>query len=662
MEVGMANTPETAVSTQDESSKDILQTQPLDAADTSPEIELAASNEKYRLISTGDGTDGSSNSKDKGGSSDEDEHDITHDSNTADSTPSQPTKDSTPNNDTQMHSQQQNDLDLSDVATTVALTTQASIVAFLQLGDKARESTALESTIAQIQAHVQQNRHDIDTSSYGVFDAHDLSSSLDPAVASSDPSDLLSSEFARIIYSDDRIHPLSKTARTMTSPIPANYDSVLPPAHVDYEEDQDVLHFGLTMIMSRSESVDDFQDDTVNLTNETSICQGGAFITHPLTLLRPTSPTDRSENQSATNHTMSDRTERVGTNPTADCNDITKTAPSLDLAEKDTSDTHSSTRCGTGNNRDVPTFQQPEPLVVIDREKSDDTREGKKSVSDQEQRYTNCMASLNELQAEYNLINSTNQNFVGDYKTKLEERLQEVTLKSNEFWNYKRVVSLSAENSRTGKTLPVYTIDQLESTERKKENEVVTVRLDNIKLRNKLRRHEQLLRQKEELADGLHLIDFEQLKIENQTFNEKIEERNDELLKLRKKITNVVQVLTHVKEKLQFVQCETVDLKQELISLEDEVAKRRDLLPLEKQDRDDLRNTNINIRQKNGLLGNNNLLYDYGEKVDESKELNHRINSLQQHYDGLMNETQRLHQKMQKLQFLSSMKNAYAIE
>ena len=31
----------------------------------------------------------------------------------------------------------------------------------------------------------------------------------------------------------------------------------------------------------------------------------------------------------------------------------------------------------------------------------------------------------------------------------------------------------------------------------------------------------------EELAEGLHLIDFEQLKIENQTYNEKIEERNE---------------------------------------------------------------------------------------------------------------------------------------
>ena len=57
-----------------------------------------------------------------------------------------------------------------------------------------------------------------------------------------------------------------------------------------------------------------------------------------------------------------------------------------------------------------------------------------------------------------------------------------------------------------------------------------------------MKKREAQLKQKEELADGLHLIDFEQLKIENQTYNEKIEERNEELLKLRKKITTTVQV------------------------------------------------------------------------------------------------------------------------
>ena len=63
--------------------------------------------------------------------------------------------------------------------------------------------------------------------------------------------------------------------------------------------------------------------------------------------------------------------------------------------------------------------------------------------------------------------------------------------------------------------------------ENRKEAEVVNVRLENIKLRNKLRKKELALKSKEELAEGLHLIDFEQLKIENQTYNEKIEERNE---------------------------------------------------------------------------------------------------------------------------------------
>ena len=68
------------------------------------------------------------------------------------------------------------------------------------------------------------------------------------------------------------------------------------------------------------------------------------------------------------------------------------------------------------------------------------------------------------------------------------------------------------------------------------------MRLKNIHLNNQMKRIEQTLKQKEELAEGLHLIDFEQLKIENQSLNEKIEERNEELLKLRKKTTTTVQV------------------------------------------------------------------------------------------------------------------------
>lgn len=54
------------------------------------------------------------------------------------------------------------------------------------------------------------------------------------------------------------------------------------------------------------------------------------------------------------------------------------------------------------------------------------------------------------------------------------------------------------------------------AADQEKEEEVQRVRLKNIHLSNQLKRIEQTLRQKEELAEGLHLIDFEQLKIENQ--------------------------------------------------------------------------------------------------------------------------------------------------
>ncbi len=50
------------------------------------------------------------------------------------------------------------------------------------------------------------------------------------------------------------------------------------------------------------------------------------------------------------------------------------------------------------------------------------------------------------------------------------------------------------------------------------------------------------------------MIDFEQLKINNVDLNEKIEGRNEDIMNLKRKVTATVQVLTHVKEKLQFLQ------------------------------------------------------------------------------------------------------------
>ena len=146
----------------------------------------------------------------------------------------------------------------------------------------------------------------------------------------------------------------------------------------------------------------------------------------------------------------------------------------------------------------------------------------------------------------------------------MEEKEEKVESVREAFTNFKSEIAKAAENSRSGKPIPKKIIRQFEETELKKDEDVSKVRLRNINLKTQLKKLEGKLREKEQLADGLHLIDFEQLKIENQTLNEKIEERNEELHKLRKKTTTTVQVLTHIKEKLQFEKAQNEVLKQEL--------------------------------------------------------------------------------------------------
>lgn len=63
------------------------------------------------------------------------------------------------------------------------------------------------------------------------------------------------------------------------------------------------------------------------------------------------------------------------------------------------------------------------------------------------------------------------------------------------------------------------------------------------------------------------------------------------------------QVLTHLKEKLQFVQAENQLLKVELAELEAELSTHRDALTRAKHDRDALRAENLRLRGEAGLIG-----------------------------------------------------------
>merc|ERR1712100_774967 len=97
------------------------------------------------------------------------------------------------------------------------------------------------------------------------------------------------------------------------------------------------------------------------------------------------------------------------------------------------------------------------------------------------------------------------------------------------------------------------------------------LRLKNATIKSQIQKMEGQLQQKEDMGEVLHVIDFDQLKIENQQYLEKIEERNNELLRLKLTTGNTVQVLNTLKRKLNNLTAESEWLKRE-------IAQRKELL------------------------------------------------------------------------------------
>lgn len=293
------------------------------------------------------------------------------------------------------------------------------------------------------------------------------------------------------------------------------------------------------------------------------------------------------------------------------------------------------------------------------REEESDTAGEAIKETTHEQRYSRFLSNLKQNQIELENVKAENEKVIADTKANKESMEQSERQSWANLVELYRNIAGQAVSSRTGKHIPQADIENYIKNLERKEEEVSQQRLENIKMTNKLKKKELQLKQREELADGLHLIDFEQLKIENQTYNEKIEERNEELMKLHQKITNTVQVLTHYKEKLQFMETDSDIQMMKLEKIDHEVIAKRDALTKQKQRRDKLR-AEIHTRQQNagllGSIGSGNtgqkksfvLLEDFENRLDEINKLEMDIERFKSRHAELSLEIKVLEKKLDK--------------
>ena len=146
---------------------------------------------------------------------------------------------------------------------------------------------------------------------------------------------------------------------------------------------------------------------------------------------------------------------------------------------------------------------------------------------------------------------------------------------------------------------------------------------------------------KEEMGEQLHEVDFKQLKIENKQYIEKIDEKNNEMIKLKKLVGQVTQTLNYRKKQLNMCSKEYDTILNEiktraslLVKLENEAKVVKEELVKEETKNRRLRGQleNYKVPEVNDYVNAEDNLYELDKELKvwqrkvEISEMAYKIN------------------------------------
>lgn len=193
-----------------------------------------------------------------------------------------------------------------------------------------------------------------------------------------------------------------------------------------------------------------------------------------------------------------------------------------------------------------------------------------------EQKHDLALQEVEEMRAQIDRTKTNSEKLLDGLRAQMEECDMRIAEIKKEAYEFKRDIVVGAENFRTGKTAAEKVVRYMEDKQRTKSAAIEKLRLKNTTLKSQIQKIEQQLQLKEEMGEVLHVIDFDQLKIENQQYLEKIEERNSELLRLKLTTGNTVQTLNTLKRKLRNLTAESEWLRHEIAQRDELITKVSD--------------------------------------------------------------------------------------
>jgi len=190
-----------------------------------------------------------------------------------------------------------------------------------------------------------------------------------------------------------------------------------------------------------------------------------------------------------------------------------------------------------------------------------------------EQKCDIAQREIEELREEIEKLKEESEKVLDTYKAIMEEADMRLAETKKESYEFDRDIVKGSVNNRTAKVIAEKVMRSFDDKLRARDTLIEKLRLKNSTLKVQKKKLHLQLKQKEEMGEVLHEVDFNQLKIENQQYLEKIDERNQDLLRLKLMAGNTLQVLNSYKKKLNTLTMESERLDSEIHGRNDTLSK-----------------------------------------------------------------------------------------
>ncbi|XP_038124354.1 coiled-coil domain-containing protein 96 [Cyprinodon tularosa] len=247
---------------------------------------------------------------------------------------------------------------------------------------------------------------------------------------------------------------------------------------------------------------------------------------------------------------------------------------------------------------------------------------------EQLQEYEKNIQILCELKLQLSTASQAAQQEAEELRLQSQEKVDKVEEEWEAFMALKQDVAVKTLSRRLGKDLSLSKVRSVLQRERLRENELTKLRRKHFKLRSRICRLEAELHEGRERGEDSLQIQFEQLQAKMLEQRKQAEKEWEESLKLQKKIASCLEVLSNIKEKLYWSQMEVQAKREQQAEVEAMVAEKRVLLIQTKQARNHLQRDNQRLKERRGLLGNRELLWDFEQTLDTSERLEKQLESL----------------------------------